>query len=147
MSEISNGPEINATDMMELTTEVVAAFFSNNTVAPDAIPGLINSVHATLSSLGGNEGVTAEKLRPAVPIKKSINPEHLVCLEDGRKLKMLKRHLRTDHGMTPEQYRERWGLPHDYPMVAPQYAEWRSDFAKRIGLGTRRRRKPKATAK
>jgi predicted transcriptional regulator len=129
---------------IELTAEVVSAYVSNNTVPASEIPGLINQVYAALSRVSGKSGDTpAEQLKPAVSVKKSVTPEHIVCLEDGKKFKSLKRHLRTQYNMTPEQYREKWGLGSDYPMVAPNYAAARSQLAKQMGLGQQRRRRPK----
>lgn len=126
--------------VLGLTAQIVSAHVSNNTVAPDALPGLIKEIYRTLSTIGGAAPEpTAERPQPAVPIKRSVFPDHIVCLEDGKKLKMLKRHLKTAYNMTPEQYRERWGLPPEYPMVAPNYAERRSALAKEIGLGTKGR--------
>lgn len=133
----------NVSEFLELTTEIVAAHVGNNTVAPGDLPQLIQDVYKTLIDVGGN-AENAERPRPAVPAKKSVFPDYIVCLEDGKKLKMLKRHLKTAYNMTPEEYRERWGLPTDYPMVAPNYAKHRSTLAKKIGLGTKplhRRRK------
>jgi predicted transcriptional regulator len=127
--------------VLGLTAQIVSAHVSNNAVSRDALPELIQQVFNTLTA-AGVEQAEPEKLQPAVPIKKSVFPEYIVCLEDGKKLKMLKRHLQTSYNMTPEQYRERWNLPHDYPMVAPKYAEHRSELAKKIGLG----RKPAAIA-
>ena len=124
-------------DMLGLTAQIVSAHVANNSVAPDALPSLIQEVYRTLIGVG-KEPAQVEKPQPAVPIKKSVFPDHIVCLEDGKKLKMLKRHLKTAYNMTPEQYRERWGLSHDYPMVAPNYAHHRSTLAKKIGLGTKR---------
>jgi predicted transcriptional regulator len=147
MSEKPDDRKASPTDIMELTTGVVAAYVSKNTVAADDLSAFIHSVHGTLRSLGRCESEKEEKPRPAVSIKKSIKPDHLVCLEDGKKLKVLKRHLMTDHGMTPEQYREKWGLPYDYPMTSPQYAEFRSGLAKKIGLGTKRKRSGKTSKK
>lgn len=121
-------------DLLQLTAEIVSAHVSNNSVASSDLGSLIQLVHKSLSGIGVEE-VPAEKLVPAVPIKKSVFADHIVCLEDGKKLKMLKRHLATSYDMTPEQYRERWGLPSDYPMVAPDYAAKRSELAKSIGLG------------
>lgn len=120
--------------ILGLTAQIVSAHVSNNVVSRDALPELITQVYNTLISAGA-EPIEPEKLQPAVPIKKSVFPEFIICLEDGKKLKMLKRHLQTSYSMTPEQYREKWGLPHDYPMVAPKYAEHRSELAKKIGLG------------
>src|SRR6204780_3847161 len=120
--------------VLGLTAQIVSAHVSNNAVSRDALPALIQQVFTTLMA-AGVEQAEPEKLQPAVPVKKSVFPEYIVCLEDGKKLKMLKRHLQTSYNMTPEQYRERWNLPHDYPMVAPKYAEHRSELAKKIGLG------------
>ena len=129
-------------EILSLTTNIVAAHVANNSVAVADLPQLIRDVYETLSSVGGaGAAAPAERPTPAVPIKKSITPEYIVCLEDGKKLKMLKRHLKTAYDMTPEEYRERWGLSPDYPMVAPNYAKQRSKLAKQIGLGTRSRRK------
>jgi predicted transcriptional regulator len=125
-------------DVLGLTAQIVSAHVSNNSVAPDALPALIQDVYRTLSGVG-REPTQPDKPQPAVPIKKSVFPDHIVCLEDGKKLKMLKRHLKTAYNMTPEQYRERWGLPPEYPMVAPNYARHRSSLAKKIGLGTKPR--------
>jgi len=126
------------TDVLGLTAQIVSAHVSNNAVAPDSLPSLIQEVYKTLAGVG-KEPVAAERPQPAVPVKKSVMPDHIVCLEDGKKLKMLKRHLKTAYNMTPEQYRERWGLGADYPMVAPDYAKHRSSLAKQIGLGTKPR--------
>ena len=129
---------------IELTAEIVSAYVSNNTVPASDIPSLINQVHAALARVSAKTGDTpAEPLKPAVSVKKSITPEHIVCLEDGKKFKSLKRHLRTQYNMTPEQYREKWGLGTDYPMVAPNYAAARSQLAKQMGLGQQRRRRSK----
>jgi predicted transcriptional regulator len=129
---------------IELTAEIVSAYVSNNTVPAGEIPSLINQVHAALSRVSGKSGdAPAEPLKPAISLKKSITPEHIVCLEDGKKFKSLKRHLRTQYNMTPEQYREKWGLSADYPMVAPNYAAARSQLAKQMGLGQQRRRRSK----
>lgn len=126
-------------ELLELTTEIVAAHVSNNTLPVSDLPRLIQDVYKTLAGVGNNQPV-AERPQPAVSVKKSVTPDYIVCLEDGKKLKMLKRHLKTAYNMTPEEYRERWGLPHDYPMVAPNYAKHRSSLAKKIGLGTKPRR-------
>ncbi len=129
---------------IELTASIVSAYVSNNRVAAADIPALINQVHAALSGVSGKPGeAPIEPLKPAVSVKKSITPEHIVCLEDGKKFKSLKRHLRTQYNMTPEQYREKWGLGPDYPMVAPNYAAARSQLAKEMGLGQQRRRRSK----
>ncbi len=129
-------------NFIELTAGIVSAFVSNNSVAAGDIPALINQVHSALLRVSsGAKEVSAEPLKPAVSVKKSITPDHLVCLEDGKKFKSLKRHLRTQYNVTPEQYREKWGLPPDYPMVAPNYAAARSKLAKDMGLGQQRRRR------
>jgi predicted transcriptional regulator len=124
-----------------LTADIVAAHVSNNSVAVNDLPTLISNVHTALAALGGPAPAAPEvKQEPAVSIRASIKPDYVVCLEDGKKLKMLKRHLMTHYNMTPEQYRTKWGLPADYPMVAPNYAEQRRTLAKSIGLGTKRRK-------
>ena len=128
----------NKNDLLALTAEIVAAHVGNNTVPVAELSQLVQDIYRCLSTLG-NAPVAPERLQPAVPVKKSVTPEYIVCLEDGKKLKMLKRHLKTAYGMTPEEYRERWGLPADYPMVAPNYAQHRSTLAKKIGLGTKPR--------
>jgi len=123
-------------DLLKLASEIVAAYVSNNPIPVSEVPAMIRSVHGTLGGLVSapqGEAPTAQK--PAVPIKRSVNPDYIVCLEDGKKLKMLKRYLRSNYNMTPEEYRAKWGLPADYPMVAPNYAAQRSEFAKKIGLG------------
>jgi predicted transcriptional regulator len=127
-------------DLLALTTEIVAAHVSNNTVALGDLPQLINQVYNSLANIGTAATAPAARPQPAVSVKKSVQPDYIVCLEDGKKLKMLKRHLKTAYNMSPESYRERWGLPTDYPMVAPNYARQRSRLAKQIGLGTRARR-------
>lgn len=131
-------------NFIQLTAEIVSAYVSNNTVPAGDIPTLINQVHAALSRVSGKAGdMAGEPPKPAVSLKKSITPEYIVCLEDGKKFKSLKRHLRTQYNMTPEQYREKWGLNADYPMVAPNYAAARSQLAKQMGLGQQRRRRSK----
>lgn len=127
--------ELTLGEMLEMTTEIVSAYVSNNTVDSMALPGLIESVHQALRSQGGIAAEAAANAEPAVAIKKSVGSEHIVCLECGRKLKTLKRHLRADHDLSPADYRAKWGLPADYPMVAPNYSKARSAFAKQIGLG------------
>jgi len=127
-------------ELLTLTAEIVAAHVSNNSVALGDLPQLIHSVYQTLSGAGDGTAA-APRPQPAVQIKKSVTADYIVCLEDGRKLKMLKRHLKTAYNMTPEQYRERWGLPHDYPMVAPNYAKQRSQLARDLGLGTKAKRR------
>ncbi len=127
---------------IKLTAEIVSAYVSNNSVPSGDLPALIGQVHSALSrvSSGQSDG-SLEPPKPAVSVKKSITSDHIVCLEDGKKFKSLKRHLRTQYGMTPEQYREKWALPADYPMVAPNYAAARSHLAKQMGLGQQRRRR------
>lgn len=123
-------------DLLRMAVDVVAAYLSNNQVATAQIPEIINSVFNSLTSLEGDEvESTADQPKPAAPIRRSVTPDYIICLEDGKKLKMLKRHLRTNYNMTPEDYRAKWNLPADYPMVAPNYARQRSEFAKKIGLG------------
>ena len=130
--------QLNNTELLELTTEIVSAHVSNNSLPVGDLPQLIQDVYRTLSNVGSLQGAT-ERPQPAVSVKKSVTPDFIVCLEDGKKLKMLKRHLKTSYNLTPEEYRERWGLPRDYPMVAPNYAKHRSALAKKIGLGTKPR--------
>jgi predicted transcriptional regulator len=124
--------------LLELTAQIVSAHVGHNEVAPDTLPTLIRSVYATLAGTQKPSAEVAEKPQPAVPVKKSVFPDFIICLEDGKKLKMLKRHLLTAYDMTPEEYRAKWGLPGDYPMVAPAYSHQRSALAKRIGLGSKR---------
>ncbi len=138
--------QVSQSELLSLTSNIVAAHVSNNTVAVGDLPALIRDVHDTLASVGQAVQREPERPVPAVPVKKSILPDHIVCLEDGKKLKMLKRHLKTAYNMTPEEYRERWELPPDYPMVAPNYAKQRSKLARQIGLGTRARRRTSAAA-
>ncbi len=132
-------------ELLELTADIVSAHASNNTVTQTDLPQVIRDVYSTLAGLG-TAAAPVETPKPAVPIKRSVTPDFIICLEDGKKLKMLKRHLKTAYNMSPEQYRERWGLPADYPMVAPNYAKKRSTLAKKIGLGRKpavRKRKTK----
>jgi predicted transcriptional regulator len=128
---------------IQLTANIVSAYVSNNTVSSAEIPALISQVYSALMrvSNGSHVAAPAEPLKPAVPVKRSVTAEYIVCLEDGKKFKSLKRHLRTQNNMTPEQYREKWQLPADYPMVAPNYAAARSQLAKQMGLGQQRRRR------
>jgi predicted transcriptional regulator len=129
-------PKIAEEELLRMTADVVAAYVSKNTLPTAQLAEIINAVYASFKSLEGQVAEPAmEPLKPAVPIRRSVTPEYLVCLEDGKKLKMLKRHLRSTYNMTPDEYRARWGLAPDYPMVAPSYAEQRSEFAKKIGLG------------
>lgn len=122
-------------DILSMTTDIVAAYLSNNTIAADELPVMIKSIHGTLSNLTPTETEQLVTAKPAVPVKKSITDEYLVCLEDGQKLKMLKRYLRSKYNMTPEEYRKKWGLAPDYPMVAPNYSKERSAYARQFGLG------------
>jgi predicted transcriptional regulator len=151
MSESANEKNTRD-DILRMAVDVVAAYVSKNTVAAGQIPELIHTVFNSLNQAEGQAPeVKAEAPRPAVSVKRSVTPEFIICLEDGKKLKMLKRHLRTTYNMTPDDYRAKWGLPPDYPMVAPNYAAQRSEFAKKIGLGRsananveRRGRRPRA---
>jgi predicted transcriptional regulator len=132
----------SSSNYIELTADIVSAYVSNNTVATGEISALISQVHSALLRVSnGQTEVVSEALKPAIAVKKSITPDYLICLEDGKKFKSLKRHLRTQYNMTPEHYREKWGLAADYPMVAPNYAEARSQLAKQMGLGQQRRRR------
>ena len=127
---------------IDLTANIVSAYVSNNPTPASEIPGLIGQVHAALLRVSsGRAEPPLEPAKPAVPVKKSMTADYLICLEDGKRFKSLKRHLRTQYGMTPEQYRDKWGLPADYPMVAPNYAVARSQLAKKMGLGQQRRRR------
>ena len=139
IKKMSDTQETN--DLLELTTEIVSSHVANNPVAVQDLPDLIRQVYNALSAIDQAPGLQSDRPQPAVPIKKSVTSDYIVCLEDGRKLKMLKRHLKTAYDLTPEDYRERWGLPADYPMVAPNYARQRSNLAKKIGLGTKPRRR------
>ena len=131
-------PQQTKAELLEMTTDIVASFVANNPVPASGLPDLITTVHETVLELASEEPAKPPRPDPAVPISKSITPDHIICLEDGRKLKMLKRYLRSRFDLTPEEYRARWGLPSDYPMVAPNYAKRRSAFAKEIGLGKKR---------
>ena len=139
MSDETENPGSNDA-LLRMTADVVTAYVGNNTVAPTDLADVIRTVHASLRQAQASEIAVSAAPKPAVPVKKSITPDYLVCLEDGRELKMLKRHLRTTYNMTPDEYRTKWGLDADYPMVAPNYARRRSEFAKQIGLGQKRRR-------
>ncbi|HEY8963900.1 MAG TPA: MucR family transcriptional regulator [Alphaproteobacteria bacterium] len=126
----------NRNELLNLTSQIVASYLSANSVPASDIPAIIDRVYKSLTNIDAPQGaISADRPQPAVSIKKSVTPDYIVCLEDGKKLKMLKRHIKSAYGMTPDQYRERWGLPNDYPMVAPNYAEKRSRLAKTIGLG------------
>ena len=133
-------------DILSLTAQIVSAHVSHNSVPANAVPSLIQEVYRTLTSIERGPAPVAERPEPAVPVKKSITPDYIICLEDGKKLKMLKRHLKTSFNLTPDQYRERWGLGADYPMVAPRYAKHRSSLAKKIGLGTAPRQRANGKA-
>lgn len=135
MNDTKSSDPTDSTEILRLATEIVAAYVSNNSIAANDLPGMIRTVHATLAGLDQAPGAGESDLVPAVPIKKSVTADYIICLEDGKKLKMLKRYLRSQYGLTPEEYRARWNLPHDYPMVAPNYAAQRSKLAKQIGLG------------
>jgi predicted transcriptional regulator len=137
----------NDDTLITLTADIVAAHVSNNSVAVNDLPQLIANVHGALSTLGSAGAAPEVRAEPKVPIRSSIKPDYIVCLEDGKRLKMLKRHLMTHYQMTPDQYRQKWGLNSDYPMVAPNYAEQRRTLAKSIGLGTKRRKTTGAKAK
>ena len=129
----------NKTEIVELTADIVAAYVGNNAVPSAELPSLINDVYKALAgAVEGKEEKPQQELKPVVPVRRSVMPDHIVCLEDGKKFKSLKRHLRTHYNLTPEQHREKWGLPADYPMVAPNYAEARSRLAKQMGLGQKR---------
>jgi predicted transcriptional regulator len=143
MSELQNNP-----NTIELAADIVSAFVSNNSVPVAELPALIGSVHDALNRVasGSTQEAVEEPKAPAVPIKKSVQPDYIVCLDDGKRFKSLKRHLRTTYNLTPDQYRAKWGLAHDYPMVAPNYAEARSRLAREMGLGARRRRTDPAQA-
>ena len=133
---------IAASNYIELAADIVSAYVSNNSVPTSELPTLINEVHTALLRVGGGTvEIPVEAPKPAIPVKKSVTPDYIICLEDGKKFKSLKRHLRTQYNMTPEQYREKWGLPVDYPMVAPNYAVARSQLAKEMGLGQQSRRR------
>lgn len=144
MDQRSDEPAVGDQEILEQGAAIVAAYVSRNQIPPSGLPELIRTVHGALNQLanGAAEPVVAARQKPAVPISRSVQHDYIVCLEDGKQLTMLKRYLRARYGLTPEEYRRKWGLPPDYPMVAPAYAERRSDFAKKIGLGkgVRRRR-------
>ena len=134
-----NENNFDENELLRMTAEIVAAYVGNNSLSADQVPEIVRTVGAALRQAEqGDNGSEKATGKPAVPIRRSVTPDYIICLEDGRKLKMLKRHLRTTFGMTPDEYRARWGLPADYPMVAPNYAKRRSEFAKKIGLGQKR---------
>jgi predicted transcriptional regulator len=131
--------QLDGPDLVGLTAEIVSAYVSKNTVGREDLAAIISDVHDALSRASNRAGnPEREELKPAIALKKSVTPDYIVCLEDGKKFKSLKRHLRTHYNLSPEEYREKWGLPHDYPMVAPNYAAARSALAKEMGLGTRK---------
>lgn len=132
-------------EMLRMTVDIVAAYVSNNSVPANQVPEVINTVFSSLIEVDGGPEQTVEPARPAVNVRRSVTPDYIICLENGKKLKMLKRHLRTAHNMTPEEYRAKWNLPADYPMVAPNYAAQRSAFAKKIGLGQKKSEEPRWT--
>lgn len=136
MTDETREDNLDSSELLRMTTDVVSAYLGNNTVAASQISEVISTVHEALTRLNTDVSEpVVEPAKPAVPIRRSITPEFIICLEDGKRLKMLKRHLRTTYNMTPDEYRAKWGLPADYPMVAPNYAAQRSEFAKKIGLG------------
>lgn len=134
--------EVCASRILEMTADIVAAYVGHNSVPPSQIPELIHTVYGALADAGETAAPRETAVKPPIPVKTTIRPDYLICLEDGKQLKMLKRHLRTNYNLTPEQYRAKWGLPADYPMVAPNYAKRRSEFAKKIGLGQKRAPEP-----
>ncbi len=138
---------LSSSAILQMTADVVASYVGNTPLPPIELTKAINAVYGSLSSLNDDGGAPAEPPKPAVSIRRSVKPDYIVCLEDGKKLKMLKRHLRTTYGMTPDEYRAKWGLASDYPMVAPNYAQQRSELAKKIGLGLKPRKKTKKRAK
>ncbi|MBO6846423.1 MAG: MucR family transcriptional regulator [Maricaulis sp.] len=128
-------PDIDREELLRMTTDIVSSYLSHNSVPAENVPDLIKSVHSTMTGVSLSEEKAEQKAKPAVPVSKSIADDHIVCLEDGKKLKMLKRYLRSQYNMSPDEYRQKWNLPSDYPMVAPAYSRKRSQFAKDIGLG------------
>lgn len=134
MSE-TTPPAIEQEELLRMTTDIVASFLTHNSIPAENVPDMIKSIYATMNSLSGPEEKPEVKQKPAVPISKSIKDDYIVCLEDGKELKMLKRYLRSQYDMSPDEYRRKWGLAADYPMVAPSYSKRRSQFAKDIGLG------------
>ncbi len=149
MSTDDDGGALEPQDVLRLSTEVVASYVMNNSVSANALPDLIRSIHMSLAGLSRPEAISApaEKQKPAVPVGRSVNDDYIVCLEDGKRLKMLKRYLRSKFNLSPDEYRRKWGLAPDYPMVAPAYATRRSEFAKQIGLGRGVRRAATGVAK
>ncbi|MDE0539439.1 MAG: MucR family transcriptional regulator [Rhodospirillales bacterium] len=140
----SDSRDVDRGEILRMAVEVVSSYVGRNQIAGDQIPELINTVYRSMAGLANPDGREDQEVsKPAVAVRRSITPDYIICLEDGKRLKMLKRHLRTTYGMTPEEYRAKWKLPHDYPMVAPNYAKQRSEFAKNIGLG-RKSGRPKS---
>ena len=139
--------EVSKDDLLRFSTDIVASYVGRNTVSVEGLPVLINAVFAALNDLdGAKDAAAATNQKPAVSIRRSVTSDHIICLEDGKKLKMLKRYIRTNFSMTPDEYRAKWGLPRDYPMVAPNYAKQRSEFAKTIGLGKNGSRRRSASS-
>ncbi len=137
-----NPKTVPQSDVLRMAVDIVSAYVGNNPVAANEVPDIINTVYGSLSSLNGQGAMGGvEPAKPAVSIRRSVTPDYIICLEDGKKLKMLKRHLRAAYNMTPDEYRVKWNLPADYPMVAPNYARQRSNFAKKIGLGRKKGQK------
>ena len=132
---------IDSEEIMRMTTDIVASFLTHNSVPAESVPDMIKAVHATMKEISGDAPRPEPKAKPAVPVSKSVTDDYIICLEDGKKLKMLKRYLRSQYDMSPEDYRRKWGLPAEYPMVAPNYSKRRSEFAKEIGLGRGGRKK------
>ena len=144
MTDTPDNEKLSSDEIMRMTSEIVASFVSNNPVPTDTLPEVIRSVHRTVSGLAeSKESKTEARPKPAVPVNKSVTDDYIICLEDGKKLKMLKRYLRSRYNLSPDEYRRRWGLPADYPMVAPSYTARRSQFAKEIGLGRNGRKDSK----
>ena len=134
-----NDQTVASNDLLRMSVEIVSAYVSNNSIAATQVPDVINTVYGALNSINGQTVFeSSESQKPAVSVRRSVNPDYIICLEDGKKLKMLKRHLRAAYGMSPDEYRAKWDLPSDYPMVAPNYALQRSAFAKKIGLGRKK---------
>lgn len=144
---MSEAPKMPTDELLRMTAQVTAAYVGNNAVDAATIPEVIRSIYQSIAGLESGQSNGHGDLKPMVPIKKSITPDYIICLEDGKKLRMLKRHLRAAYNLTPEQYRAKWGLPVDYPMVAPNYAEQRSAIAKKIGLGRKPSASPRRNAK
>ena len=140
-------PQIDKEELLRMTTDIIASYLAHNSMPAEHVAGLIKSVHETMSGISGETEKPAPKAKPAIPVSKSVTDDYLVCLEDGKKLKMLKRYLRAQYEMSPDDYRRKWNLPSDYPMVAPAYSRKRSQFAKDIGLGQGAKGKPKGKAK